>query len=154
MRLELGGLHRVVDVATEIRKVLREPVAVLHQQVSLDGFHQVVEPGGHRLLLLERLRPDDVLLQGAEKEMRGIGLTMIREKYKRVKQLPEVVLIEQNQAKQRSRHGPLVLAVLEHNRIEDGGQNTLQDVTMKFHNFQEHITVRNIVAAEFLRLER
>lgn len=55
--------------------------------------------------------------------------------------IPEVILVKQNKHKQRTWHGPLILAILEHHNIQQRGQNSLQDFGMALCHFQEHIRI-------------
>lgn len=97
-----GGLHRVVDVTTEHRKVLGESVSILGQETGLDALHEILEAVGHGFLLLHRLAGDDV-----------------------VTQFVEVLLIQQYEAQQGARHGPLVPAVLKHDDVKYSGEHLL-----------------------------
>ena len=53
----------------------------------------------------------------------------------------EIVFIEQNEAEEGPRHGPLVPAVLEHEDVEHRGQHLLQDLRVHLHHLDQGVVL-------------
>jgi len=102
---------RVVDLASELRQVLRKLVAVLGLEVGLDVVHEVLEQLHHGALLVRRLLADQLPTE-----------------------LPEELIIQQYQRQQRAAHTPLVAARLEQEHVHYAAHHLLQDLRMRLND--------------------
>ena len=104
-----------------------EPISVLRQEIPFNAVHQVVEPLSHRGLDVDCLRLDDLSSKASE-----------------------VLFVQEDQPEQRTRHGPLVATVFEHNDVEDGREHLLQDLGMHLQDLEAGFPLATAVAADRL----
>ena len=116
------------------------PVPVLGEQVALYALHQVLETQVHGLLLLRRLAVDDAVPQVGEilspssdtdthRQSHNVNerIDLTRNMSAGWREENDVsnlyLFVEQDEAEQRPRHGPLVPAVLEDDDVQDRGEH-------------------------------